>query len=190
MLYWPLAIRARKRSRPSARRARKASPNAAAGEGASCDLRPDRSRLPRRSPVKGHQGARLSRAGGTWVSAVFAGRRRRCVGRKRGGGATPQGRRRASRLRLGGLLVLGLAAEHGLPDCRGRSRCPTVGPFPDSSRFYVEFREAGTFAVSDLSARLHIITPQRKPTRPRRGHGRAPARSSAVPRCRSAASPP
>lgn len=87
-------------------------------------------------------------------------------------------------------LVARVAAEHGFPDGRGRSRCPTVGPFPDSSRFYVEFREAGTFAVSDLNARLHIITPPDRPMRRRRGRGRAPARSSAAPRCRSAASPP
>ena len=63
-------------------------------------------------------------------------------------------------------------------------------PSPIRADLNVEFREAGTFAVSDLSARLHTITPQRRPTRSRRGHGRAPARSSAAPRCRSAASPP
>ena len=110
------------------------------------------------------------------------GRRRRVRGRD------PSRQWRVSRDRRP--LVARVAAENGLPDCRGRSRCPTVGPSPDSSKFCVEFREAGTFAVSDLSALLHIITHHNKPTRPRRGHGRVPARSSAAPRCRSAASPP
>ena len=115
-------------------------------------------------------------------SAARVGRLRRFRGRD------PSRQWRVSRDRRP--LVARVAAEHGLPDGRGRSRCTTVGTFPDTSRFYVEFREARTFAVSDLSARLHIITPQRKPTRPRRGRGRVPARSSAAPRCRSAASPP
>ena len=108
--------------------------------------------------------------------------------RRRVGGRDPSRQWRVSRDRRP--LVARVAAENGLPDCRGRSRCPTVGPSPDSSKFCVEFREAGTFAVSDLSALIHIITHHNKPTRPRRGHGRAPARSSAAPRCRSAASPP
>ena len=51
-------------------------------------------------------------------------------------------------------LVARVAAEHGLPDWTGyRGAQP---PPPGSSGFYVEFRDARTFAVSDLSALLHI----------------------------------
>ena len=51
-------------------------------------------RPPRRRRVKDRQGARLRRAGGAWVAAVFAGSLA-LVGRKREGGATSRGRCRA-----------------------------------------------------------------------------------------------
>ena len=51
-------------------------------------------------------------------------------------------------------LVVRGAAEHGLPDWTGH-RGAQPSP-PGSSGFYVEFREARTFADSALSARLHI----------------------------------
>ena len=75
-----------------------------------------------------------------------------------------------------------VVVRHGVPNRRNPLRFEPI---------YVEFREARTIAVSDLSARLHIkLTPHNRPTRQRCGRGQAPARSSAAPPCRSAASPP
>ena len=74
---------------------------------------PDRSSSPPPVPGQlrqGRRGARLSWAHGARVAAVFTGRRRRCVGRKREGGATPEVGAGPLRLQLGGLLVLGLVA--------------------------------------------------------------------------------
>ena len=34
-------------------------------------------------------------------------------------------------------FVARVAAEHGLPDCRGHTRCPTIGILSVSSRSYV-----------------------------------------------------
>ena len=62
-------------------------------------------RLPR-SRVNGRLGARLRRAGAAWVGAVLEGRRRRCLAGK---GRRAHSEVDVGRLRLGGLLVLGLA---------------------------------------------------------------------------------
>ena len=86
------------------------------------------------------------------------------------------------------VIVARVAAEHALPDCRGHTLCPTLGIFPDSSGNCVEFREARTFAVSDLRALLHIITPPDKPPPHRASSVPVLPRSSAAPRCQSAAS--
>ena len=34
-------------------------------------------------------------------------------------------------------FVARVAAEHGLPDCQGHTRCPTIGTLPVSSRSHV-----------------------------------------------------
>ena len=54
--------------------------------------------------------------------------------------------------------VARVAAEHGLPDCRGRTRCPTIGTLCVSGRSHVQPCEARIFAVSGVSARLHMTT--------------------------------
>ena len=105
-----------------------------------------RARVRRAAPATSRRAVRRLPA----RSAACVGRRRRFRGRD------PSRPWRVSRDRRP--LVARVAAEHGLADWRGRSRCPTVGIFPDSSRYYVELREARAFAVSGLSARLHITT--------------------------------
>ena len=86
------------------------------------------------------------------------------------------------------------------PSCgprRGRTRSPGLERphgrptlTPDSSRLCGVPRSQDVCRQRLECATPHNSTPQHRPTRRRRGHGPAPARSSAAPRCRSAASPP
>ena len=85
-------------------------------------------------------------------------------------------------------LRRGRTRSPGLPGLH--TRCPTVGTFPDSSRHYVELREARTFAVNDLRALLHIITPPHRLPPHRASSVRALLQWPVAPPCQSAASPP
>ena len=132
-------------------------------------------RVPRSVPASSRRAARriLARPAAGVVRGRDPSRQRR-VSRDRHPARGPRrGRTRSPRFVVG---------PHGVPNRRNPLRFEPI---------YVEFREARTFAVSDLSARLHTkLTPHNRPTRQRCGRGQAPARSSAAPPCRSAASPP
>ena len=96
-----------------------------AEERAQSDQQPrDGSILHSHKDRQGRQGARLRRAGAAWVVAVFAGRHRRCVGRKREGRSPSRGRGRAS-------SASARRPFRARTHCRNRPRRPARGRVRD-----------------------------------------------------------